>query len=302
MFKFDKEQKIIDIAGVQLGGQPGQLPTVLIGSIFYQGQRILKDEKMGIFDRNEAERLLNQEIELSEQTGNPKMVDVVGSWPEAFVNVINFIAGTTDGPFVIDGATTAVKLAGVKHVAEVGLSNRVIYNSITPHTRDDELSAIKDAKIKSAILLTLNTRNITISGRMETLDNLLTLAQKAGIENILVDTMVLDIPDPGPVSKTSYLVKEQYGLPVGAGIHNAVDMWRKRRKLDITERLLANSVASVFPISLGADFLLYGPIENASSVYFYCSLADAYVTFSMRQQFRIKPLTRNHPLFKIFRP
>ncbi|MFX0196696.1 MAG: hypothetical protein ACFFCW_11270, partial [Candidatus Hodarchaeota archaeon] len=198
--------------------------------------------------------------------------------------------------------TSEVKLAGVKHVAEVGLSNRVIYNSITPHTKDDELSAIKDAKIKSAILLTLNTRNITISGRMETLDNLLTLAQKAGIENVLIDTMVLDIPDPGPVSKTAYLVKEQYGLPVGAGIHNAVDMWRKRRKLDITERLLANSVASVFPISLGADFLLYGPIENAPSVYFYCSLADAYVAFSMRQQFRIKPLTRNHPLFKIFRP
>ncbi|MHA1712344.1 MAG: hypothetical protein ACTSUS_09895, partial [Candidatus Freyarchaeota archaeon] len=77
--------------------------------------------------------------------------------------------------------------------------------------------------------------------------------------------------------------------------------WRERRKLDPTQYLLASSVANVFPIVLGADFTLYGPIENASNAYFYCALADAYIAYSMRMEHGIRPLTRDHPLFKIFR-
>jgi len=45
VFKFEKEQNIFDIAGVKIGGQPGQLPTVLIGSIFYHKHKIVIDEK-----------------------------------------------------------------------------------------------------------------------------------------------------------------------------------------------------------------------------------------------------------------
>ena len=60
--------------------------------------------------------------------------------------------------FPIDGATADVRIAGAKYVGETGLSNHVVCNSITPHTNDDEIKAIKEAKIKSAILLTLNTK------------------------------------------------------------------------------------------------------------------------------------------------
>lgn len=34
MFLFDKEQEVYDIGGVKFGGQPGDYPTVMIGSIF----------------------------------------------------------------------------------------------------------------------------------------------------------------------------------------------------------------------------------------------------------------------------
>jgi tetrahydromethanopterin S-methyltransferase subunit H len=149
--------------------------------------------------------------------------------------------------------------------------------------------------------LTLNTKNPTISGRLQVLDELLAIAQKAGVENTLVDTTVLDLPDPGPVSRAIYLVKEKYGLPAGAGTHNAVERWKSRRKLDATEYLLASSVANVFPIISGANFVLYGPVSNAPFAYFYCSLADAYVAYSASQEFRIRPLIKDHPLFKIFK-
>ena len=301
MFKFEKEQKIFDIAGVKVGGQPGQLPTVMIGSIFYHKHKIVKDEKTGEFDKEKAEELLKMEEEISDKTGNPRIVDVCCSWPGAFEKFIDFVADMIDGPFTLDGTTAEVRIAGAKYVAEVGLSDRVVYNSITPHIKEEEITAIKEAKIKSAILLTLNTKNPTVSGRLQVLDELLTIAQKAGIEKYLVDTTVLDIPDPGPVSKAVYLVKEKYGLPAGAGTHNAVDRWKERRKLDQTRYLLASSVANVFPISVGADFILYGPIESSSNAYFYCALADTYVAYCVGQEFGIRPLTKDHPLFKIFR-
>ncbi|MEM3088687.1 MAG: tetrahydromethanopterin S-methyltransferase subunit H, partial [Candidatus Bathyarchaeia archaeon] len=64
---------------------------------------------------------------------------------------------------------------------------------------------------------------------------------------------------------------------------------------------LASSVAAVFSIFAGANFILYGPIENAKYVYFYCGLADAYVAYSAMQEFRTSAATREHPLFKIFK-
>jgi tetrahydromethanopterin S-methyltransferase subunit H len=301
MFKFGREQKVFDIAGVKVGGQPGQLPTVMIGSIFYHKHKIVGDEKTGDFDREKAEELLKKEEEMSDRTGNPRIVDVCCSWPLAFEKFIDFVAKTIDGPFTLDGATAEVRTVGAKYVGQVGLSERVVYNSITPYIKEDEISAIKEAKIRSAILLTLNTKNPTISGRLQVLDELISVAGKAGIKNLLVDTTVFDAPDPGPAGKAIYLVKEKYGLPAGAGTHNAVDRWKERRKLNPTQYLLASSVANIFPIAVGADFILYGPIENSSSAYFCCALADAYVAYSVRQEFGTKTLTEHHPLFEIFR-
>lgn len=301
MFKFAAEQKIFDIAGVRIGGQPGQLPTVMIGSIFYYKDKILKNETLGDFDKAKAAEVLKAEEEISTKTGNPRIVDVCASWPQAFAKFIDFAANAIDGPFCIDGTTAEVRIAGAKHVGETGLSKRVVYNSITPEIKETEISAIKDAKIKSAVLLTFNSTNPTISGRLSVVDKLLDKARSAGVENALIDTTVMDIPDPGPAAKTIYLVKERYGLPVGCGAHNAVDIWNKRKKLDHETHLTSSTVANILPITMGANFLLYGPIKNAAKIYAPVAVADAYVAYSMMQEYGAKPLTNSHPIYKIFR-
>ena len=153
MFKFDKQQKIFDISGVKTGGQPGQLPTVMIGSIFYFKQKILLNDKTGEFDRKEAENLLRKEDEISKKTGNPRIVDVCASSPDALPKVMDFVAKTIEGPFTVDGITDGVRIAGAKYAEEAGLSKRVVYNSISPNSSEREITAIKEAKIKSAILL-----------------------------------------------------------------------------------------------------------------------------------------------------
>jgi tetrahydromethanopterin S-methyltransferase subunit H len=308
MFKFSKEQQIFEIDRVKVGGQPGQLPTVLVGSIFYSGHRIVTDPRHGQFDRQQAEELLDQEEAMSQQTGNPRIIDVNAEFAEAMLRYVDFVAEKTDAPFLIDSPVAEVSLAALRHVEEVGLANRAIFNSINPGTKPEELRAISEAGLEAAIVLTFNSRRPTIDGRMailegrETGKSLLALAREAGITKTLVDVSVLDVPDPGPVSRAIYMVKERYGLPAGGGLHNAIGMWRNYKELDQPTSLIASSVANAMPIALGADFLLYGPMRNATTVFTACALADAYVAYAMRQQYRMSPLTREHPLYKIFKP
>jgi tetrahydromethanopterin S-methyltransferase subunit H len=54
MFKFQKEQKAFDIAGTKIGGQPGEYPIVLVGSIFYDRHKIVTDANKGEFDKKQA--------------------------------------------------------------------------------------------------------------------------------------------------------------------------------------------------------------------------------------------------------
>ncbi|MEM3017503.1 MAG: tetrahydromethanopterin S-methyltransferase subunit H [Candidatus Bathyarchaeia archaeon] len=306
MFKFDNEQKIFEIGGVKVGGQPGQLPTVMIGSIFYHGDTVIIDEEEGTFDKEKAEEVLRVEAEVSEKTGNPRIVDVCGAWPKAIVRFIDFVSEKIDGPFLVDGTTSTVRAAAARHVAEIGLSERAVFNSISPEAKPEELEALKDSKIKAAILLTYNSRNMTVAGKLSTLRDsperkgLISVASEAGIEKMLVDTTVLDIPDPGPVAKACHIVKKEFGLPSGAGVHNAVDRWVSRKKQDHLTYRINNAVAHVTPIVMGANFLLYGPVRRAPEIYPACALADAYVSYSMRQEYGIRPISNSHPVFKIF--
>ena len=86
MFEFETEQKIFDIAGVRLGGQPGQLPTVMIGSIFHRGHGIIRDHRVGDFDKEEARHLIQQQDSLSEKPTTklvPLLLESIWSQPES---------------------------------------------------------------------------------------------------------------------------------------------------------------------------------------------------------------------------
>jgi len=183
LFKFEREQKVFDLGGVKVGGQPGQYPTAMIGSIFYHGDKTVLNEKEGAFNREKAEALIKRAEEISEKTGNPSIIDIVGAWPEALARYIDFVADKTDSPFLVDGATSDVRVAGVKHVMEVGLANRAIYNTIMPEYKREEIDALKESGMKSAILLTFNPRMPTIRGRLEVLEELLRAAEEAGLKS-----------------------------------------------------------------------------------------------------------------------
>lgn len=298
MFNFEKEQKTYEISGVKIGGQPGEIPTVLIGSIFYQGHKIVKDEKKGIFDKEKAEELINRQDEFSEKTGNPCMLDVVGVTSEALERYLYFVTGVTEAPILLDGGVASNNIKGLEYAKEVGMLDRIVYNSLTPHYKETEIKKIKEVDLESAILLTLNMRDFTVKGRIATARELIKLVNTVGITKPLIDTCVLDIPTLGQACQTIVKLKGEFGLPVGCGAHNAVSTWRgllTKMGEKAVKPCLASS--SVIPVAVGSDFVLYGPIKEAEVVFPAVAMTDA--AWGRLSAERGNRPNRNHPMYKI---
>jgi tetrahydromethanopterin S-methyltransferase subunit H len=306
LFKFEKKQKVFDIARVKVGGQPGEYPTVLIGSIFYDRHKIITNAVKGEFDEPKAETLLKKQEEMSDKTGNPVIIDVVGSTVEALDRYVDFVSATTESPFLVDGPSAAVRIPVMRHLAETGLLKRAIYNSIDYAVKSDEIASLKEMGAESSVLMTYNPKNVWAEGRVEILKGyegqkgLLDAANEAEMHNVLVDTVVLDVPSIGISARAIYIIKNKYGLPVGCGPANAITTWKKAKKemgpFAYTTCLAGSCLITQ---SQGANFVLYGPIENAEAVFPACAMADAIIAYNARR-FGIRPETKQHPLFKIF--
>ncbi|HID90557.1 TPA: hypothetical protein EYP44_01190 [Candidatus Bathyarchaeota archaeon] len=113
--RFSRNQRIHEIGNVKLGGQPGQLPTVLIGSVFHRGHKVVKDPSRGEVDEKEAERQIKIQDELSDRTGNPCMVDVVGETPEALCRYLDFVSSVTEAPLLLNGLSPDVRVRALRH-------------------------------------------------------------------------------------------------------------------------------------------------------------------------------------------
>lgn len=298
MWEFQHEQKVFQVGKVSIGGTPGVRPAVMVGSVFYHGHKIVQDEMAGAFDKKEAETLIKLQDEFAEKTGNPCMIDLVGASPEAMVKQLEFVANITDTSILIDSPALAVRLAGLHYARETGLLNRIVYNSIMPETKTEELEEIKNSRVESAILLAYNMKSFTSEGRVSTARALLSKAQEAGIDKPLIDTCVIDVPSLGMACKALFKVKDQLGFPVGAGTHNAIGTWKGLRKKMGKEAVLPCSVsAGIVAIALGADFILYGPIEDAK--YFFPSVAMIDAAYGQLSIERGNRPARAHPLFRI---
>lgn len=298
LLEFGSEQSTFEIGGVRVGGRPGVHPTVLIGSVFYHGHKINTDEERGEFDVREAEKRIKLQDDFSERTGIPCMVDVVGATPTAMVRHFEFAAAATTAPLLIDGTTDEVRLAGLRYVAEAGLAHRAVYNSIQPEIADAELAAIRDAGVQNAIVLTYYMKDFTAQGRVVCLHELLPRLWAANIHHLMVDTCVLDLATMGQACSAMHDIKEQFGLPVGGGVHNAVAVWRglKSKMGEQAEKPCVAAALSL-AVGVGADFLLYGPIEDAPYAFPAVAMADTVLSQLIVE--RGEQLQKTHPRYRI---
>jgi tetrahydromethanopterin S-methyltransferase subunit H len=298
LWNFKAEQKIFQIGGVSIGGVPGQRPVVLVGTLFYHGHKIVKDENAGTFDEAAAEALINAQDEMSDKTGNPAMIDVVGASVPVMKKHLEFVADHTKAPLMVDSPSAEMRVLGLSYAKEQGILDRAIYNSINPSSKPDELKAVQASGVTSSVLLAYNMKDFSTAGRTNAIKELVNKRQEFGIEKPLIDTCVLDLPTLGQALRAMFELKDELGFPVGCGAHNAVALWRGL-KTKMGEQAVKPCLASVNATSaaVGADFILYGPIDDAKVVFPAVAMVDAaYSQIPLERKIQIP---KTHPRYRI---
>jgi tetrahydromethanopterin S-methyltransferase subunit H len=306
LFRFKKEQSVANVAGVKFGGQPGELATVLCGTIFYQGHRIVQDEERGAFDRAAAEILAVRQAELSEETGNPAALHLYARSMQALEKYLAFAEQVWAGPIIVDSADAIVRAGAAGLVSELGYADKTIYNSISVATDETEAEAVRDSEIDSAIVLAYNPTDSSVDGALQVLESggsvkekgLISLARDLGIVNLLIDPGVVPMGSGAGVAlRFSVVAKARLGLPTGSGIHNAVSAWPWLRQKDKATKRCCDAAASTMQLLAAGDFLLYGPIENAEFIFPAAAMADILVAEAVRD-LDIEPAS-NHPMHRL---
>jgi tetrahydromethanopterin S-methyltransferase subunit H len=303
MFRFEKEQKIINAGGIKVGGQPGEVPTALTGTIFYIGHKIVKDKKEGIFDKDRAETLINRMEELSDMTTNPFILDVVGTSVTAFQKYISFISDVTKAPIQIDAISPRLRMETIKWASEVGLSDRLVNNSIYRGVKEKELQNLKDCNVKASIILCDNPTDDTVQGKLDVLPGILEMSDQAGIEGTLIDTAMPSWGiGVGAGLRSIYVIKEMYGDrgAVGTGIGNVSDTlgWVKGNFSKEVKKATDAAQNAILPM-IGCDWIMFGPIEFAEFVFPAVAVVDTYI-LTATAELGTRPIEEGkHPLFKL---
>jgi len=309
MFKFDRQQESFDFGKFKVGGQPGEYPTCCIGTMFYARHKIVSDPEHGVFDKEAAETLWNKQVEMSDITGNSCMNQIVAESNEAMQKEIDWFTGLSDVPFLIDSSAPAVRAFGVKYATEIGVAKQGIHNSINASITDEELKAVKESDIDSAIILAFNAMEAGTQGKMNILTKaaggakkgMLEFAKECGITRPLIDTAAMPLGSgSGATVRACIAVKAMLGLPVGGGFHNGASAWdwMKKWKKEHKEAFAPVDIGSNLVAGIvGADYYLYGPIENAPMIFPAAAMVDIMKAESAKE-LGLKVLAENHPITK----
>ena len=300
MLNFEKEQKVVEIGITRMGGQPGENPVAMIATVFYTNHAALLDEKTGKIDKKLVEQELNEYSEVVEETGMQGIVDVVGAYPEALLKECEYVADIVDYPFLVDGLNDDSRIPAMEGLKEVGLLDRAILNSIDEATTEKSLTKLKEIGVKSAVLLTFGNKYIFPQKKLEFLKTILIpKAQKANIENIIVDTAVLDLPSIGINVETTRLVKTELGLPTGFAPTNAIYGWDFVKKYGDNSRCGGIASLMAYCINAGSDFVLFGPVKFAKCVIPAMALISGINSYYRKRVLR-KNISDRTPLKHIF--
>lgn len=301
MFRFKTEQKVFRIGNTKIGGQPGDNPPLLIASMFHNKDRILIDRK-GNFDRNKAVELIRKQEELSASTGIPSMVAMVANTPEEAKIYIDFYLETTDMPFGIDMWVAEKRAKATEYIAQLGVQDKFLYNSITPWDKDikGQVSKLKDLGIKHVVIQAFDDQDQSPTGRLRSLERILNEGADS-FDTIIVDTSVMNLPATSFSLIANRLIKEKFGLPCGGAYSNGTHMWAKAKEMWGLDGFRAmDAVAQGMSSVLWSDFNFYGPIVTAPRIFPAVATAHVLLSTMVYDETGIIPEDANLPIRRYF--
>ncbi len=301
MFRFKKEQKVFTLAGMKVGGQPGENPPLLIASMFHNKDRIVADRK-GNFDRAKAVELIRAQEKLSASTGIPSMVAMVANTPEEAKIYIDFFRETTKMPFGIDMWVAEKRAQATEYVARLGLQDQFLYNSITPWDKDikGQVRKLRDLGIRHVVVQAFDDQDQTPAGRLKSLENILSQGADE-FETVIVDTSVMNLPATSFSLVANRLIKEKLGLPCGGAYSNGTHMWKDAKTIWSLDGFKAmDAVAQGMASVLWSDFNFYGPIVTAPRIFPAVAAAHILLSTLVYDETRRIPENPDIPIRKYF--
>ncbi|WXG43282.1 MAG: hypothetical protein WED04_04440 [Promethearchaeati archaeon SRVP18_Atabeyarchaeia-1] len=303
MSKFRAEQTIIDIHGLKIGGQPGQLPTLVIPCLFNPRMKEVSDHKAGVFDKNRVRVYLERVRKMSESTGSPYAIDVMATTPEAMTRYIEFITGEPDElPFLFDAIEPKTRIAAAQLAKSIGVEDRAIWNSLSTTSTEEEFSAVIQNGIVNVIAQAFDRKDPSPKGSLACLTSkgLLSRVTRSMPKGILIDVPVFDVASMGATSEALSLVRSELGLPAGCAPANATYQWREKRT-DLLRKNFGSvhAAACVIMQFSGANYLLIGPIGGATRIFKACAMTDAMIAYAAMTK-GVRPLVKTHPIYSIF--
>ncbi|MCG7844343.1 MAG: hypothetical protein MIO90_02810 [Methanomassiliicoccales archaeon] len=291
MFKFQTAQKEIRIDDVTFGGQPGKRRTVLVGSLFYPRHTVVTDAQKGTMDVDRLGKRLEAYLKVVESCQCPSALMLYAESGTAARRYLEAVCDRVPGPLFVDSGASEVRLSFLKHAEEMGVLDRVIYNTINAGLSKEEAGALKDCPPKNAVVLAFNPRSDDVKGRVYMLENgddlldqgLLESAEGLGIKNLLLDVAVTSPQQSaGSALRTIMVAKAKWGLPTGCALHNAVECLDLSGMDDPKEaRRHVDSSAVAISMMAGADYVVYGPLEFAKRVAPVAAFTDLMLSQSV---------------------
>lgn len=292
MFKFQTAQKKFRVGNVDFGSQPGKGRTVMVASLFYPGHGLVEDRREGRVDMEELERKLRICEEASQSLGQPVAYMLYSETNAAARKYLETMADLTDAPLFLESPRAETKREGMAAGAEMGISERLVYNSLSAGSNEEEWSSLQDNGVDSAVILAFNPADMSTKGRIYLLDDggglikegLLQKAERHGIARPLLDTAATGFDQMAGSSLRALMVaKAKWGLPCGCALHNSVETWPPFQEMDDEKRKLfryVDSAAVTLPIYSGADFVMFGPVEFALRALHVAAFTDAMMSQS----------------------
>jgi tetrahydromethanopterin S-methyltransferase subunit H len=302
MFRFSSQQKVFDMNGTRIGGQPGENPPLLIASMFHNKDRILEDRKTAKFDRTRAVELIRKQEELSQSTGIPGMVAMVANSPEEAQVYIDFYLETTDMLFGIDMWVAEKRAMATEYVAKLGVQDKFLYNSITAWDKDikGQVEKLKDLGIKHVVIQAFDDQDQTPTGRLKSLESILSQGADS-FDTIIVDTSVMNLPSTSFSLVANRIIKEKLGLPCGGAYSNGTHMWKESKETWGLDGFRAmDAVAQGMSSVLWSDFNFYGPIVTAPRIFPAVATAHILLSSLVYDETDEIPENENLPIRKYF--
>jgi tetrahydromethanopterin S-methyltransferase subunit H len=303
MFRFTKPQVVCRIGGAEVGGQPGERPPLLMANMFQRGDKLLESRKTCTFDRAAATDRLRELEEMSAQTGIPALVGLCAPTLNEIKAYTEFYLSTTDLPFGIDTWTEKARRQAARHVAELGVQDKFLYNSITPWDPDipGQVQELRELGIKHVVIQAFDMEDKRATGRVKSLKALLAEVEKGEFESVLVDTTVMNLPTTSFSLVANRLIKEEFGLPVGLAPANASYMWK-----DALERWGSHGFRGVdaglhaVAAILWSDWIIYGPMTGTKRIFGAVAAASTLLATLAFEEGHPLPTSPEHPLNKLF--